>query len=351
MILIILYIIFVSAYLVLKSKGKIGKGLFYRVNDYNLMVVILIAWILFGFFFNLDYNDRWGCIVTRQAIFSKYNIVFSLTALILTIIARKSSKTMIKKSIHIVELTFWITRLMIFKGGYAVGYAASPAEMIVTYDFLALLLRLIVIRNTGIKIRSLYLSTITLCVILIKIFVFPTQQTINWEYEESLENSKLTIEDMQGLWNGLIIKEEYINDTITGDIDSVEAKNKLIYMISRDTLIDRKLVKHYDSVNILVDSNKIKISQNNIQKTYLMIFNSEFSATLLEALPDSIDSDSALMKAFVTDLRIKKEWRNNTEIYIRKIDADSLIFYEGYFSYDSEYKLSRKTQANKVYSK
>ena len=334
----------------LKSKGKIGKGLYHRVNDYNLMVIILIAWIIFGFFFNLDYNDRWGCIITHQTIFNKFNIIFSSTALIFTFFARISSKPLIKISMHTIELIFWIIRLLILKGGYAVGYAGSPADMIVTYDFLALFLRLIVIRNTGIKIRSLYLSAITLIVILIKIFVFPTQQTINWEYEKSLENSKLTIERMQGLWNGFAIKEEYVNDTITGEIDSAEAKNKLIYMISRDTLIDRKLIIRYDSVNILVDSNKIEIVRNGNQKTYFMMFDSEYSATLFEVLPDTIDSDSVLMKACNTDLRIKSSWRNNTQIYIRKIDVDSLILMEG-FTIDYRYELSRKTQANNAYSK
>jgi hypothetical protein len=349
MTIIILYIVFVSAYLILIGKGKIGIGFYHRVNDYNFMVLMLLAWIIIGFFFNLDYNDRWGCIVTHQPIFNKHNIIFSASALIFTILGRISKKALLKRSIHIIELIFWITRLMIYKGGYAVGFTGSPADTIVIYDFITLLLRLIVIRNTGIKIRALYLSIVALIIILIKIFVFPTQQTINWEYEESLENSKLTIENMQGSWIGVSIIEEYVNDTVTGNIDSIEAEKKLIYMISKDTLIDKKLVRSYYSANVKIDSNQIEILRNGTQEKYLMIFNSEFSATMFSILPDSIGADSALMKDCNTDLRIRRDWIDNSELYIMRIDNDSLIFNEGFLTPDFRYKLTRKTQANNKY--
>jgi hypothetical protein len=333
--------IFALIYFYLLGKGKIRSSFNEYLKDYKLLIKILVIWLIIGFFFNLDYSNRWGCIIGREPIFGKLNVIFSSTSIFLTIIASVRTKKSIKLCIHLMELCFWTGKLMIYKGGYATGIAGIPSTEIVFYDFIAIILRLLVIRSLWTNMKTSIVLLLTLMIISTKIFAFQTQKTILWEHEESLERAKMTLKKMQGDWTGIKTFEKSFSDTILRNSDSIIEENDLITMIENDKVIKERKIEQNETVRINLKSNQISINCNDHETFYLIDFESEYSAILYEILPDSLIADKNLMDRLKTNLKVKSEWINNSMLYIRKIDEDSLIFDEGDMMFENRYKLKK----------
>ena len=246
MVLAILFIISVAVYFYLKRKGKFPYMWTKHLYNGKLLLKILLIWIAIGFFLSLDYSDQWGCIIQYQPFWSKLNILFSFISIALILIAIVVRNKKMKAIFLIVELVFWIGKLMVYKGGYTVGLAAFPQTRIVSYDVVALFLRLIVIRNVTFQLRTFYLATLTVIIILVKIFFFKTQQTILWEEKRSLENAKLTMEKMQGEWTGVRVFEETVFDTLISEqFDTTGKELNLLELIdfeTKDTILKEKRI-------------------------------------------------------------------------------------------------------------
>jgi len=144
----------------------------------------LLGLLVFGFFTNLDYNDRWGCIVGGESIFDTKNILFSSISIILVASSFIIKSRILKLSFVLIEFVFWIAKLFYFKGGYVVSIAAAPDPIVSFYDSTALALRLFII--TGLlkaNIKIIYILICTLIIMAIKVFGFPTQLRISYSAE------------------------------------------------------------------------------------------------------------------------------------------------------------------------
>ncbi|PHR94008.1 MAG: hypothetical protein COA80_12905 [Leeuwenhoekiella sp.] len=135
------------------------------------LYLLLIFWTIFGFFTKLDYTLLWGCIVSYEPTFSTENIFFSGTA-----IGLLSFGVFIpKKQVGVLlfaELLFWLFKLFLIKGGYVVGIG-GPSYDVLTFDFIALSLRLLLLKQLGLlPVRSSIVLMLVFLIMLLKIFFF-----------------------------------------------------------------------------------------------------------------------------------------------------------------------------------
>jgi hypothetical protein len=165
--LIILFIPIVIVGLV----GTFVKG---KVVDFlskpTAIFTTLILWTLFGFVFMLDNSMAWGCLSGLEETLSIRNITYSgLSILLITTGFFMHNK----KGLAILfgELVYWTFKLMIAKGGYAVGLGGTPDENILMFDAVALTLRLLLIQSRcdfGLT-RKIYLLPVSFVVMTLKL--------------------------------------------------------------------------------------------------------------------------------------------------------------------------------------
>jgi hypothetical protein len=244
-------------------------------NYYALLTLLVI-----GFFGHLDYTDRWGCIVGWESIFDTKNILFSSISVTLILISFLLRLRILKISILLVELAFWIFKLFYFKGGYVVSIAAAPDPVISFYDSLTLALRLFII--TGLlqtKIKTIYILVCTLIIMAIKVFGFPTQLSMIVEEKKSLERVPFTKEKLIGEWIGIY---EYDSTSLNETIQLTDSAT-LRFDTNKVTILD---FRNIDSIQLYVD------------------FNSEFWGFIHE--------------------KKKDDWENYYDFWIRNISSDSL---------------------------
>ena len=240
----------------------------------------LLTLLVIGFFGQLDYTDRWGCIVGGESIFDTKNILFSSISLTLILTSFLFRPRFLKISLVLIELAFWIFKLFYFKGGYVVSIVAAPDPIISFYDSLTLALRLFIISGLlRTNIKMIYILIFTLTIMAIKVFGFPTQLSMIVEGEKSKQRAEFTKEKLIGDWTGIyeydsiyMGKTTHINDSATIRFDS-------IYM----TLFDFKEI----------DSLQLKIE-----------FDYEFGGHFHNG--------------------VKDDWRNQYDFWIKNLTSDSL---------------------------
>ncbi|MEA4995631.1 MAG: hypothetical protein VB079_03965 [Petrimonas sp.] len=272
---ILILIIFFSAKRVERIADWYKKTITEPYNYYSLLILLVI-----GFFGHLDYTDRWGCVIGGESIFDIKNILFSSISVTLILSSFLLRPRILKISIALIELAFWIFKLFYFKGGYVVSIAAVPDPIISFYDSLTLALRLFII--TGLmrtNIKTIYILVCTLTIMAIKVFGFPTQMSMLVEEKKSLERAQFTKEKLIGEWTGFY---EYDSTSL----------NETIQLI--------------DSATLRFDTNKVTLLDfRNIDSIQLYInFNSEFSGFIHE--------------------KKKDDWENYYDFWIKNISTDSL---------------------------
>jgi hypothetical protein len=166
----------------------------------------LTGLIIIGFFFRLDYSDRFGCFIFDEPIFELKNVLFSAISTILILLSFFSKKRTIKITFISLELLFWIAKLFLFKGGYIVGYMAAADPLISFYDTAALALRVsIIISLLNVNIKQIYILIFTIIttisIMSIKIHIFPLHHSFYVQMRKSeleSENTKNFL--MKGEW-------------------------------------------------------------------------------------------------------------------------------------------------------
>jgi len=280
------------------------SDLYKRIISQPYNYYILLALLVIGFFGKLDYTDRWGCFVGGESIFDAKNILFSSISVTLILTSFLLKPKILKISLVIIELGFWILKLFYFKGGYVVSIAAASDPIISFYDSLTLALRLFII--TGLlrtNIKTIYILICTLTIMAIKVFGFPTQLSMITEEKKSLERAGLTKEKLIGEWIGVYEHDStYLHETILL-IDSATIK----FDSNRVTLFD---FRDIDSIQLYMD------------------FNSEFWGFIHE--------------------KKKDDWENYYDFWIRSISADSLQITLTKSLTDYRFKMKRKTPPDRI---
>ena len=171
--MILFLILIIIIWLISKSNDKIRfwkEKIIRQPFNYYLLTGLLIA----GFFFRLDYSDRFGCIIFAEPVFELKNILFSTISITLVLLSFFPEKRTIKLTFISLELLFWIAKLFLFKGGYVTGIAGTADLEISLFDTATLALRLFII-NSLLKtnVNQIYVLICTIIIMLIKIHIFP----------------------------------------------------------------------------------------------------------------------------------------------------------------------------------
>lgn len=130
---------------------------------YRVLFILLIV----GFFTRLDNSNLYGCIIGVFGVFELDNILYSGLSIVLVLLSYNFRNKRLGVVILIIELAYWSFKLMVIKGGYAVGIVGVPEKMVVIHDFIVLLLRLSLISvmlNKPLMMRwMVVISVITIC--------------------------------------------------------------------------------------------------------------------------------------------------------------------------------------------
>jgi hypothetical protein len=146
---------------------------------------MLIVWLILGFFAHLDYTEISGCIIQFEPVFSAKNLVYTGISLGLISIGYFIPNKSVSTIFLLLELTFWIYKLLFLKEGYQIGYGGVPSQRIVIYDTLALSLRLVlIIRLNDVRIKLRPIFFIVILIMMLKIAFF---ESGNFEHRKQLE--------------------------------------------------------------------------------------------------------------------------------------------------------------------
>lgn len=229
------------------------------LNEKNLFLILLSS-ILIGYITDLDNTDRWGCIITFNP-FSFQSIAGAILSFGLIYWAYKSSNRRLKKYICLTETFFWISKLIIFKGGYVSGFGGTPDFLVVTYDLMSIAIRiaLIFILFEIINLRFIKLVTISLVLIFIKINTFSTPLWMVYEENKNLKYVQQKIENLKGEWNGEVIYKNIIEVKI----DSLLIDGQMISYsaIEYDTIITKSKETVKIDKNYFYFSNHTKLNE------------------------------------------------------------------------------------------
>ena len=179
--------------LFLSKKSEKIKFLKEKIIQQPVNYYLLIGLLLIGFFFRLDYSNRFGCIIFEEPIFELKNILFSTISITLVLLSFFFKKRMIKLAFISLELLFWIAKLFLFKGGYVVSIMAAADPLISFYDTATLALRFFtVISLLKININQIFVLICTIIVMCIKIHIFPLPHSFYVQVRKSELESENT---------------------------------------------------------------------------------------------------------------------------------------------------------------
>lgn len=114
-------------------------------------VLLLLATVLLvGFVNDLDFTQRFGCLIFPEDHLQPYRYFFLGFSLVLLVAIAAVPSKRLAISLLATEITFSLLIFLFFKGGYAVGYSGGPSEAMLIFDSTLFFLRaLLVFRMLG----------------------------------------------------------------------------------------------------------------------------------------------------------------------------------------------------------
>lgn len=228
----------------------------------------LLGWIVFGFVARLDYSDNWGCVIGLEPILETKNILFSIISFALIFWAFKTENIKMKKILLGLELVYWITKLIVFKGGYVVGFRGIPDITIVFYDLVAIIGRLFILSQI-LKVNQFKFTKIIIMALLvlgIKISIFATPVSMIYKERKAFEAAKEVRKELVGKWNGKVMKFDDGEIKFKGQVN-IRIDSTNIYMDSIDGLARKyKLILEYPDYGLLSETGEFHDYGLSIQK-------------------------------------------------------------------------------------
>lgn len=253
-----------------------------KLNDFKVTNSILLIWIVFGFLTRFDFNQMWGCVINLGKVLDYNNIGFLTLSFALILTARFIKNKSVINILLLVELGIWLIRYIYYKGGYATGLTGRhPLGIIVLYDSVAIILRLINIKsNSRLKqFKISWILAISIILISIKIFFFSMPHDLFWETKRIQKKTEYTKDLLIGKWTGYVEYDSTWIDTLKIyklDTISEEQKNTFDFgadMISIDSTHKYVLLNRQKS---MLKRTNIEFSSNMIIKTNMINCSMDF---------------------------------------------------------------------------
>ena len=252
----------------------------------NTAFKFLLGWIVFGYILGLNYAGDFGCIVGYDPILEPKKTLFFVISFGLIFLAFITKNIKFKKIFLAIELSFWILKLMIFKGGYSSGFSGVPIIDIVFYDLVAIIVRGFILSELlRIKqFRLVKIGIIALLILGIKISIFEYPIYMNYRLRDTFEEEQAIRKELIGEWNGMVKSVGLeIEKQIKIDIDS-----SYIYLDSIDGFSEKyQLILDYSDHGIMtgaeVDHNcSVWIHKHNRDSLVMIIsdFTNEYEFRL-----------------------------------------------------------------------
>ncbi|MFK7807535.1 MAG: hypothetical protein AB8F74_06975, partial [Saprospiraceae bacterium] len=110
----------------------------------------------------------------------------------------------VKRIVFSLELIFWGLKLILHKGGYAVGFGGGPDPIVFSYDLIAILTRLFLFIHLFEvhKVNALKVTAVGLVVLGLKAFMFAAPVSLNYQEKWNKESANATRKEMVGSWVG-----------------------------------------------------------------------------------------------------------------------------------------------------
>lgn len=145
--------------------------------------------------------------------------------------AKKSDKLKTVQYILKVELVFYLIRLIVLKGGYAVGFGGVPNPIVVVYDALGIIIRIILIQKTsGHTIKFAPILFFSIATVFIKNAYYPIPPYYYYQQNRDISNGRKIQEKIIGQYSGQLFDydtKELISNNISVEFkkDSLIIKN------------------------------------------------------------------------------------------------------------------------------
>lgn len=125
------------------------------------LALMLAAFPIIGFFFQLEYNTQSGCFVTHPPIFQFNNLLWSGIPLLVYSFLTILPKPRLILLLTTLETLLWIFKVLFISQGFAVGFASLGDPFFMTYIAVVLSLRLFLLRAAlGVKWRWYWIAAI-----------------------------------------------------------------------------------------------------------------------------------------------------------------------------------------------
>lgn len=148
--------------------------------------------VLVGSIIGFENSQQFGCVIGLEML-SLSNVIFLMIALVLLIGINKSENIETKFFLCKIEFGIWIGKYFLYKGGYIFGFSGEPNLLNVTYDFIAIGLRMFLLMTLlGTRKNYLIPSVLLAVIILLKIncFALPWYTSYVWSQEEELRQDQ-----------------------------------------------------------------------------------------------------------------------------------------------------------------
>ncbi len=177
-----------------------------RIGQSNLVSSkTLLIFTVIGFLTGFDYTDSWGCVVFPHFFFSTPLSLLSLVSIIVFYIGNNSSNSKFVRKLILAEFVFYIFRLIIFKGGYEVGFGGTPDPIILFYDVIAVGLRIFLLKQLySIKLHSLIGGVIVVVLLSLKSLMFAIPPYYYYQEQRDISKGRKLQTEMIGNYFGKI---------------------------------------------------------------------------------------------------------------------------------------------------
>ena len=188
--------------------------------DSKRMLFLLLLWSIFGLLLGLEQTSAWGCVISPLDLFTTKNILLSGISIGFLFLAFQTKNVGRQIFLGIAECLFWVGKLLLFKGGYAVGITASADLFVLGYDTLSLYTSLFVI-GLGVQKQGFSLWKIAAAVqvvMAVKVIFFATPATLVYEQRWEMEKAEEAHRFLLGDWKGDMIEGNKITECSKSEV-------------------------------------------------------------------------------------------------------------------------------------
>lgn len=232
----------------------------------------LLIYLTIGFLTGFDFTDLLGCVFFIDFFFLNPLSLLTAISILVVYIAYKSEDQGFSKFILLAEFLYFLSRLILVKGGYATGFAGTPDLIILFYDAGAILIRIILLTQLFAKNLKLFPLFFFLGgVLFVKSYYFAIPPYYYYQQEKDIVKGRIIQEEMQG---------RYIGQLMYGSEQEIISDNTVVEIYKDSISIVDNLFENEGKYFLLLESEDFGIIRNDTFENSIYI--NEFNNKVLD---------------------------------------------------------------------